>query len=654
MNPKSDITLVELADKEKMTVRAVNICLDLGLDSLHKILKFYQEGGEFTKTRKCGIRTENELINICHKHLNYSTNENISAELVTKDSRIEIIAGFNPFKKASLNRHVGYLFSKLSVRARNGIINFFDGNLIISDLIQSIFSPVFNFNHIRNIGEKSTGELIRFRDHVSDFITTLQTLDNSQLSKEYTKLVVKTSFENIPSEIDTAIESVFDSDNKILLFKLIDLLIKLGLLLKNNEKEIFYHLYTNRKQRSLEDVAKELNITKERARQIKVSFEELMTSYFDFILNIRVEDLFSYKIDSELKFILLNKEDFDRVNETEQVDFTIYFYSFIFSLLFERTHILFGDKDVLSTKNKLSNEKRLQCPLLISKETFESFDFLNFVNSVNELKNGRLTEDCCLYFLGYISQFVKGIAEVNLQDLSVICESILFNEFNLAVDTDGYLILESNRKKTPSHYIVEILEDLNQMTKVEVITNEINAKYPYLQFSEQSIRSSLQKEKSLFIYIGRSSTYGLKKWENEREDLRGGTIRDLVENYLQGEDEPKHISEIAEFVCKYRDTSEYNVKSNLDLEGNIRFKFFPGEFVGLKNKEYQDVEKYKRVAGSHFRNSVLKNMDGLDIERVVDFFVQKFNYHPKSVKALFEKKVTQGDIVITSDNKLKI
>ena len=35
-----------------------------------------------------------------------------------------------------------------------------------------------------------------------------------------------------------------------------------------------------------------------------------------------------------------------------------------------------------------------------------------------------------------------------------------------------------------------------------------------------------------FISFGRTSTYGLKEWEEKEKDIRGGTIRDITEEFL--------------------------------------------------------------------------------------------------------------------------
>ncbi len=652
MVAENDIPLLELADIEKMSVRAVNICQTANLNSLRKILCFFQTQGTFKNIRNCGQRTENELIFICNKYLNGHTIQQSIPNLPFLNKTIEIISKFNPFKKAALNRHIDYLLSKLNVRARNGIINLFGRVPTANKLLDTIFSKDFNFSRLRNIGEKSSLELVQFKKNISDFTEILQTLDESQLSKEYTSLVIKTSFSNIQNDIDDLLTSAFDLNNKIKLFKLIELLIKSDLPFKKAEKEIFYYKFTNSNKKSLLEIAELLNIGKERLRQIKVNFEDELKSYFSFILNLQEEDLPRYGIESDTVFLLIDDEFANSINSNEEVNFTPQFYSAILSIFHEKTHSIFGDGEMLSTKHKLSNSRRICNFYLIANEIFYSFDFYAFANSVNEILNERIMEDYYLHFQGYIAQFLKQKAKRNFDQIISICESILFNEFHLVVNADGYLIFERNTKKQLSEYVIEALQELNEMTKVDGIVNKIKIKHPHLETSAQSVRATLQREKELFIYIGRSSTYGLRKWQDERENLKGGTIRDIVEEYLMEEDEPKHISEITKFVQKYRDTNEYNIKTNLDLEGSIRFQFFPGEFIGLKSKYYLKTDKYKKAVGSHFRNAIFRNMNGWSIDEVINFFVNKFDYHPIQVKSLIEKKIIKGDVSISSDNKL--
>ena len=87
-----------------------------------------------------------------------------------------------------------------------------------------------------------------------------------------------------------------------------------------------------------------------------------------------------------------------------------------------------------------------------------------------------------------------------LSSLKETCEVILYNEFDLVVNNEGYIVFERNVRKTLPEYTFEILEELGEMTKVEDIVKAINNKYPELDTNEQSIRATLQREKS-YIFI---------------------------------------------------------------------------------------------------------------------------------------------------------
>ena len=158
-------------------------------------------------------------------------------------------------------------------------------------------------------------------------------------------------------------------------------------------------------------------------------------------------------------------------------------------------------------------------------------------------------------------------------------------------------MFERNVRKPLVEYTLEILEALGQMTKIEDIARAIIEKYPELETTEQSVRATLQREKELFIYIGRTSTYGLAKWQSEREDLKGGTIRNLTEEYLQEYTVPKHITDISSHILKFRpNTYERSVLDNLKADKSGKFIFFGKGLVGLKALTYSsDFFGFKRV-----------------------------------------------------------
>lgn len=81
--------------------------------------------------------------------------------------------------------------------------------------------------------------------------------------------------------------------------------------------------------------------------------------------------------------------------------------------------------------------------------------------------------------------------------------------------------------------------------------------------------------------------YGLKEWEKLHANFKGGTIRDIVEEYLEQFDIPINISKIAEHVLKYRPKSnKLSILQNIKLEETGRFVFFEESLVGLSTKKY--------------------------------------------------------------------
>lgn len=654
----------------RLSVRARNGLLGLfsGMPQAHELIEtIYSSSFSFHSIRNIGEKSVTELNNfrelllIFLKKFKFQeskipTEESIRPVIITdlNETFAQTVNDFNPFKKAALNRHIEYLISNLGVRARNGITEFFGNTFSAKEVIEKMYSYSFDFDDIKNIGSKTVSELNGFKDDITSFIKTLQFIGDDQLSREYAKLIVKTTFSNLPANFDEQFENIFDTTGKIKLFKLILFLIEKGHLLNQREKELFYFLYTETQPQSLDQIAKALDLTKERARQIKVILEDEIQDYFRFILSFNSQDIIDYNITSEKYFKVIDNSFIQKINASEDVQFNVRFYSIICGLFLEKSHSVLGDNETISGKGNYSNAVRYKNCYIIDNLIFNSFDFKGFTDDVSTKLSERIIESYALHFEGYLIQFTKQDCKQFLLNIKDTCETVLYNEFDLVVNNEGYIVFERNIKKLMQDYVLEILGDLGEMTKVEDISKAINEKYPGLETTEQSVRSTLQREKDLFIYIGRTSTYGLKKWQDERDNLKGGTIRDIVEEFLNTKDEPIHITDIMKYVLRFRNTNEYSVKTNIELEENKRFQFFAGDFVGLKGKRYTDTDKYKRVSGSHFRTSVFENMDGWDLEDVVNYFVSNFNYQPIQVKALIEKKFISGELSLTSNNKLKI
>jgi len=579
-----DTSLEELARNEYLSVRSINVCDNAGLKSLREILKFQEFNGSFASIRNCGVNSDEELINFCRNYKDVLTltfnNEN---DLKSK------FRGLNPFQRSILNRHFDFLFTNLSVRARNGLNSISESSNQI-EILENIIFPKHKFKSISNIGIKTVGEINLLKSELIQFINKLISIPNDQLGKEYTRIILKTTIEKLENISENELDGIFDIDGKVKLFQLINFLITTESVLNKNETVIFKYTFFLSQTASLETIAKELNLTRERVRQIRLKLTEEIHDRFSFISNFKIDDVVNYGIDDFELIYVLDINYFENINQSENVRFNPLFYIKILGYLVSKSHTFLGDIESVTIKKKMYGIKEFNQYYLISNKIIETFDFEKFVEDVHGKLIERIAETYQLHFKGYLSQFLINDNRVYIQTIADVCEQIINNEFELFVNSEGYIVFERTVKQQIHEYCYEILNDYSNPMTVEEIERTVNSKYPDVKTTIDSIRGSLNREKELFIYFGRSSSYGLRKWEQEKENLKGGTIRDIVAEFLLTCDEPQHITEIVKFIAPFRNTNAKSVFANIKMDESNRFVFYKNSIIGIKGKEYK--QKY--------------------------------------------------------------
>lgn len=53
---------------EELSVRSNNICLWNNLNDINAIIQYYRKFNDFSGLRKCGKKSNEELIKLCHKY----------------------------------------------------------------------------------------------------------------------------------------------------------------------------------------------------------------------------------------------------------------------------------------------------------------------------------------------------------------------------------------------------------------------------------------------------------------------------------------------------------------------------------------------------------------------------------------------------------
>lgn len=579
------MTIDEIYKKEEISVRSYHVCKNNELHSVSDLKKYFYKNKSFEKLRNCGRKSNEELIDICNKYQDEYI-EKLETETKKEKPLKNIISNLSRIQREVINSFIEENTNNLSVRSKNAISLFLNGNFKIKYFAENVLlSDTFNVSKINNVGTKSAQELEAYITLIKGIISKVhQSKKEKYLIKLRNKYLIEKKFEvvQIPDEI-LEVEK---------LFKILDYLLYQNVLFDENQTLIFnkaLKLYKNQKEMSLDEIAEFVNLSRERVRQIRnICIDELFSKLL-FITNINDNLFQNYGIDTDTHYIEINNYLSHKINKSNNTNFSNEFITCILSVYLKESFILIGNyEDVLLPKNSNSRARHNWNNLyLVKKELASEMDFISLVNDISKRLSQRIEEAYSFNIKSYLFKFLKreNIEILNL--LLPICEKIINKEFEIYLDLNENLIFRRNTNRYTHEYAYEALENLGKPEKVEVIFKKVLELHPNYNTEEAKIRVSM-KRKNGFVPIGRKSVFGLKKWEKELDGFKGGTIRQIVENYLNKFNEPKKYNDITNYVLKYRPKS--NLKSivyNLKLEDSGIFQFYQNSRIGLSCKKYE-------------------------------------------------------------------
>ena len=572
-----------LLKQKKISIRTFNVCISYSLTDLEKIKKYYSDFGSFLKLANCGRKSNEELTKLCEEDFklpksHFQRNENPINKIILTLSRTQ---------RELINSFILISSSGLSVRSKTAISLYLDKNFRIKNFAKIItLAEKSQIKTIKNIGAKSILELEAYIKKIKDFLLRLyESKDEKELISLKNRFLIQHLFSiaNIPDEI-------LESES---IFKTTDFLLSNNALFDETQTNILqktFKIYQNSKGISLKNISLQVGLSRERVRQIKKFCLDELSNKLLFLKDYNDDLLQNYNIDTELDQIKIDAERIDLINDNN-IKLSKGFITYVlFSYLKDKFALAGNIEDVL-THNFFKNQHRYNWKnfYLIKREIISKFNFDSFVEDINSRLNDKITRSYSFNFKSYISKFLINENLDLISTIFPIAENIINEEFGLNLDLDENICFKRNTKKSVFEYSYEALEVLNKPSKVSEIIDTIKEIYPYYDTDESKIRSSMKRENG-FIPIGRKSVYGLQKWEDELEGFKGGTIREIVVAFLSNFDEPKHISEIASHVLKYRPKSnQYSIFSNLKLEDSGSYQFFKHSMIGLADKVYDKI-----------------------------------------------------------------
>lgn len=583
------MTIDEIYKKGEISIRSYHACKYNEIDTIQELVEFFEEFKSFLKFRNCGKKSNEELIDICNKYQDEYI-ENRETETKKENPLKTIISELTRVQREVINSFIFVNTNSLSVRSKNAISLHLKNNLKVKSFTEKILlSESFNVQNIKNVGAKCVPEIEVYISIIKDFIFEVsQKRDENYLIALKNKFLIQRTFDIplVPAEI-------LESES---IFQLTDFLLKQNAFFDKTQTIIVKQalkLFNNQKELTLDEIAEQVDLSRERVRQIrKLCLDDLFNKLL-FISNFN-DDLFQkYSIDVESMYVEINTDILNKINQSNNTNFSREFATYILSAYLKDSFAIVGNyEDVLQPKYfNARNRHNWNNFYLVEKELASEIDFTSLTNDISNRINDRIEESYSFNFKSYISKFLTNNNIDILDLLFPICEKIVNDEFQLYLDLDENLNFKRNTNRQAHEYAYEALEQLGKPSKVKEIFEKVIELHPHYETEEAKIRVSM-KRKNGFVPIGRKSMFGLKKWESEFENFKGGTIRTISEEFLLNFNEPQHKKEIEKHVKQFRPKTNANsIYNNLYIDESNTFVFYENYYIGLSSKKYSDKFK---------------------------------------------------------------
>ncbi len=352
-----------------------------------------------------------------------------------------------------------------------------------------------------------------------------------------------------------------------------------------------------------QDIADKVGLTRERVRQIKSKlYKALRNTVRLWGMNKGEYDFSPYLDYCQMEY---NDQQLNRLNKDEGVNYNSNFIYLILSLFFNEQYILIGDdtKAFSEPYNKGTN----LC--IVPRELSDIFNFKAMLDDLRLKFNSKVYEDYSIELNQYLLQFFyDDIFFDKMPALLELCSKIIHRIFGV-IAIDGTLDIEKNATKPIPEILEEILSENGEAMSLDEIYEQFTARYPDYSRDKDSLRGNIGRNSNI-VPVSRTSSYVLKEWE--KRGIKGGTIRDIIFDFLLGCDRPLPIEEIVGHVLLFREgTNEKSVYSNMFADNAKRFSAYEcdgNRLYGLSQKNYDDkytlIEDERTGSKRGFKESI--------------------------------------------------
>lgn len=569
----------ELLENNRISLRTYNVCMEQRWFSSEDIRNHYNKNKNFEGIKNCGKRSAEELMRI--SSLDFL--EKVKEEDLLNKQLLASFKKLTPPQKEIIESYIKMLTANLSLRLKNTLDLYFIQGISLQAFELFYMKAQEKAIKIKGIGRRNILDLENYFDKIKYFIVEVSKVENSEKVLLFKDLCVDKNIYPL-NDIPVMV-------TRLGFFKVVDYLLTTPILFDESKIKLFskaFKFYRHTTGLKLREIGKQMNITHERVRQIR---NQTICDLFKKLPIVRAFDdelLVQNHIQTSGDIIFLTPEQVAVINQKSHTDFTDGFVHFILCIYLDKYQLVGNLSDVLfphfSKKKNRHNWKNIY---LVTKDIHPYLDWETLVLDICSLLEKKTAKQYEISLREKIAPYLAATPYL-LDRVSKVVALILRQEFDLQIKGDT-LTIPRNTYKQINEYAYEALEALGTPSYVKEIAEKVKELYPKTNFTYAGIRSSLKREYG-FVPIGRSSNFGLKKWENTVENFKGGTIRDITKEFLLQQKEPQTLEQITSYLLQYRPhTNAKSILTNLKADTSDTFVFFNNSQIGLTQITYPEA-----------------------------------------------------------------
>lgn len=392
--------------------------------------------------------------------------------------------------------------------------------------------------------------------------------------------------------------------------------------------------FTNDSYKSLEEIAIQHGLTKERPRQLKdESLEDFENDFWflkEKLILEKLEKLFdisSFEIGSMSMQV-------DKVNRSEKVNFSIDFYTKILSIAFDM--VLVGNINDITIRNKRSSKGNVFSKLYLQTQLeHERCDLEAMINAIALVvhKNQYYFKEDTIFDLSPYT--TTGLYDKEIINYTSILEFEFENEIKLYPKK---AIIKRNSQITQPEMAEAALGELGGFAYADDVLEKVSELYPEKEWTMPALRSSFKGDK--FYSVGKSGLFGLYEKKDLREQIGNGTLNDTMRIFMSKKETPVHIYELLIYLNNLfpRPKTLRTIHSILEQDSRSLFVKYDGGFYGLQNKKYKNTE-FPKIFGGHanYIRQTIDDSKGLTFDYLLKTFNSKYGLREIQVKYLLDQ-----------------